>query len=116
MFVSIEGKLLPRKSQVLRMDEHNDTRTKLMTLLNVSHLRASKRKIDLSTSSPSSAAPEKRAKLNKKRVQAVAHSAASSAEDRLPEPDAKAVKNMVAADSVDNAGLYYSTIARLAYT
>lgn len=98
------------------MDEHNDTRTKLMTLLNVSHLRASKRKLDFSTSSTSSATPEKRTKLNKKRVQAVAHSTAPSNNDRLSVTDTQATENIAATDSVDNAGLYHSTIACLACT
>lgn len=53
------------------MDEHNDTRTRLMTLLNVSHLRATKRKLALSSESAPASVPEKRLKLNQKRKQII---------------------------------------------
>ncbi|KAF8323895.1 digestive organ expansion factor [Clavulina sp. PMI_390] len=49
-------------------DSHNDTKTKLLTLLNVSHLKSSKRKRDFTASL---GGPEKRVKLNQKRVQKV---------------------------------------------
>lgn len=92
------------------MDEHNDTRTKLMTLLNVSHLRTSKRKLDFSAPLTSSGTPEKRVKLNQKRAQAVAQSTAFSDDAPSSTTVNGAIENATAAESGDKAGRYCSRL------
>lgn len=53
------------------MAVHNDTKTRLLTLLNVSHLRVSKRKLVSPHSVENIEPPEKRVKLNKPRTSVI---------------------------------------------